>query len=151
MPGTLADLATRARKIEAALPARVSQVAVDTALQLTQQLAAIETPVDTSQALSNWQVGVGQQPGGAMLPPFVPGKGGSTRAESAAEAVENAKKSLAGRKQGQVIYLSNVAPYIRRLAYEGWSKQAPPGWIESSVLRARKFVGSLKGRLLSGL
>lgn len=144
---SLSSLAKRARKIEAELPDRVNELTIDTTLQLAEQLAAIETPVDTSQALSNWQVGVGGAPR-SFIPPHSPGKAGSSRATSASRVVALARSALSGRKVGQVIYLSNNAPYIRKLAYEGHSTQAPPGWVEGSVLLARKFIRRVRSRLL---
>lgn len=146
MPGSLSKLAKRVRKIDEQLPERVTQLTIDTTLKLTEQLAAIETPVDTSQALSNWQVGVGAAVR-SFINPHSPGKAGSTRRSSASRAVDLARSALSGRKVGQVIYLSNNAPYIRKLAYEGTSTQAPPGWVEGSVLLARKFLRQIRGRL----
>jgi hypothetical protein len=41
---------------------------------------------------------------------------------------------------GQKIWLVNNLPYIRRLAYEHHSKQAPPGWVEASIQVGTKTV-----------
>jgi hypothetical protein len=147
--GSLKTLAKRVRKIDKELPARVSKLTVDTTIRLVSDLASERTPVDTSQALSNWQVSYGFRPP-SFLPPYVEGSRGSTRNASAKATISIAKYSLEGRKAGQVIYLTNNAPYIVDLA-RGSSKQAPSGWVEASVLRAKKFVGSIKSRVLRGL
>lgn len=41
---------------------------------------------------------------------------------------------------GQRIIISNNLPYIRRLAYEHHSKQAPPGWVEGAIQVGVKTV-----------
>ncbi len=150
MSGSLSSLAKRMRKIDKELPDRVSNLTVDTTIKLVQQLALIETPVDTSQALSNWDVSYSFRPH-SFLPPYVEGEAGSTRNASGKATVDAAKFALEGRKVGQVIYLSNNAPYIRKLAYEGSSSQAPSGWVQRSVMIAKKFVSTIEARLLRGL
>lgn len=149
MAGSLKLLAKRMRTIEKVLPERVTDLTKSTVLNLVAQLAAEETPVDTSQALSNWAVSFSYRPHN-FLPPYVEGEYGSSRSASAKATISMAKYALQGRKVGQVVYLSNNAPYIVDLA-RGSSKQAPSGWVEGSVARARKFAGSIKVRLLKGL
>jgi len=146
---TLADLAKRTRKIDKELPDRVSALTVAVTLELVEDLAAIETPVDTSHALSNWQASFGFRPD-SFLPPYVEGEGGSSRTQSAEATLNIAEYSLEGRKLGQVIYLSNNAPYIVDLN-NGSSKQAPSGWVQTSIINAKKFAQTLKGTLLKGL
>lgn len=34
-------------------------------------------------------------------------------------------------------WITNNAPYVARLEYEGWSSQAPDGWIRAAVERSR--------------
>lgn len=149
--GDLTTLARRIEKIEKELPNNVSALTVEVATKVIEQLVSSPpqgTPVDTSKAESNWQVGVGRRPG-AYLPAHILGAKGSTAGASAAIVMADALAALAGRKAGQVIYISNVAPYIRKLAYEGHSKQSPPGWVEASVMNAQRFVRKLPGgRLL---
>lgn len=151
--GDLATLARRIEKIEKDLPIRSNAVTVECALKVVDQLVSSPpqgTPVDTSKAESNWQVGVGRRPG-AYVPAHILGHKGSTQGASAAIVIADATAALAGRKSGQVIYISNVAPYIRKLAYEGHSKQSPPGWVEAAVMNAGRFVRKLPGgRLLGG-
>lgn len=151
--GDLATLARRIEKYEKNLPIKANEIVVKVALKVVEQLVSSPpegTPVDTSKAESNWQVGVLRRPT-TYLPAYVVGEKGSTQGASAAAVMAAATAALAGRKSGQVIYISNVAPYIRRLAYEGHSKQSPPGWVEAAVMNAGRFVRKLPGgRLLGG-
>lgn len=97
------------------------------------------TPVDTSQALSNWRVAVGAT---AVLPhigPIYPGELGSSANASASEAIARAEAQINLARPGQALLLFNSVPYIRRLN-EGSSAQAPAGFIEQSLLVARKAL-----------
>lgn len=139
----LLDLAASLEKKAKAIDEAASKLAVGTALTIVGDLA-FKTPVDTSQALSNWQVSLGS-PVDSKIPPYYPGEGGSTRNSSAAETINQARKILAGKKPGQRIFITNVLPYIRRLN-DGYSKQAPAGFVERAVLIGRKMIKKAKLR-----
>lgn len=96
------------------------------------------TPVDTSQALSNWQVRL-NMPVDSKIKPYYAGSAGSTRSASAAEALAVGRKILSTAKPGDRVFISNVLPYIRRLN-EGHSKQTPAGFVERSALLGRRFL-----------
>lgn len=86
------------------------------------------TPVDTSQALSNWEVSTaGPVYHVNSLPPYVPGSGGSTKTASAQEALRVGMAIIATKKPGQKLYISNSVPYIEKLN-TGHSKQVPVYW-----------------------
>jgi hypothetical protein len=150
--GDLATLAKRMKQIKKDLPDRVNNLAVEVAERVVGNLVASPpegTPVDTSQAMSNWVVGVGA-PKVIFRRAYSEGEAGSTASISRANVMVAALAALQGRKKpGTPIYISNGAPYIRRLAYEGHSKQSPPGWVEGAVQEARRWVGQQRGRLLS--
>lgn len=93
-----------------------------------------ETPVDTSKAISNWQVGIGSPPNSQIEAHFE-GLAGSTYSSSLERTYDLGSKKLKNRKVGQVIYISNNADYIGKLN-AGSSKQAPQGFIEAGVLKA---------------
>jgi hypothetical protein len=153
LAGSLASLAKRARSINEALPDRVNAQTVQVATKLVEELISSPpdgTPVDTSQAMSNWQVGV-ERPKRSYVGPHVAGKAGSSAGASRTQTRAEAVMALANRKVGQRIYISNNAPYIRRLAYEGHSKQSPPGWVEGAVLITKKFLGTIRKTLLRNL
>jgi len=137
----LLDLATSLEKKAKAIDEAASKLAVDTALTIVGDLA-FKTPVDTSQALSNWQVSLGS-PVDSKIPPYYPGEGGSTRNSSAQSTIDAAKNALKQKRPGVTIYISNVLPYIRRLN-DGYSKQAPAGFVERAVLIGRKMRKNFK-------
>jgi hypothetical protein len=137
----LLDLATSLEKKAKAIDEAASKLAVDTALTIVGDLA-YKTPVDTSQALSNWQVSLGS-PVDSKIPPYYPGEGGSTRNSSAQSTIDAAKNALKQKRPGVTIYISNVLPYIRRLN-DGYSKQAPAGFVERAVLIGRKMRKNFK-------
>ena len=100
------------------------------------------TPVDTSQALSNWQA----SNGALIVFPVrakVLGEGGSTQAVSAAKAFAEAQGIIEAAKPGQPIYLSNVLPYIRALD-GGSSTQHPGGFVKASVIVGRLSLSNFK-------
>ena len=137
----LLDLATSLEKKAKAIDEAASKLAVDTALTIVGDLA-FKTPVDTSQALSNWIVTL-ETPSSDKIKPHFPGEGGSSQKSSAAETINQARAILAKKKPGQKIYITNNLPYIRRLN-DGYSKQAPAGFVERSVLIGRKMRRNFK-------
>lgn len=96
-----------------------TRAAVDTLVYIT--------PVDTSEALSNWQVNL-NNPAADNLPPYYVGTRGSTQAASAREAIDQAEAELAFKKPEQPIFISNLAPHIGKLD-EGSSIQFPGGFV----------------------
>lgn len=141
MAKTLMDLAKRMYAIAAEIPAANSKLAVKVALTVVGDLS-YKTPVDTSKALSNWVVTLGG-PNVGIIPPNFPGIKGSSQGASAAEALAKAKAILANKKPGQSIFITNNLPYIRRLN-DGYSRQAPAGFVERAVLIGRKQVEKAK-------
>jgi hypothetical protein len=137
----LLDLAASLERKAKSIDEAASKLAVDTALTIVGDLA-FKTPVDTSQALSNWQVSLGS-PVDSKIPPYYPGEGGSTRNSSAQSTIDAAKNALKQKRPGVTIYISNVLPYIRRLN-DGYSKQAPAGFVERAVLIGRKMRKNFK-------
>lgn len=141
MAGNLLDLADSLERKAKAIDEAASKQAVDTALAIVGDLA-YKTPVDTSQALSNWIVTL-DSPSGDKISPHYPGEGGSTQGASAAETINRAKATLKNKKPGQAIWITNNLPYIRRLN-EGHSGQAPAGFVERAVLIGRKMLSKFK-------
>lgn len=100
------------------------------------------TPVDTSQALSNWQARDGF-PAAFPIQAYVKGFHGSTQSQSAEQAIEEAAAIIALAKPGQPIYLSNVLAYIKRLD-EGSSTQHPGGFVHASVIVGKLSLRDFK-------
>lgn len=144
MTKSLADLAKALNKKSKDLEKAASDLAVGTALTIVGDLA-VKTPVDTSKAISNWQVDLNKEPLNRIEPHY-PGSEGSTFSASAGETLAKAKIILRNKKPGDSIYITNNLPYIRKLN-EGSSKQEPAGFVERAILLSRKYVESRKGRL----
>lgn len=115
-------IAVRAEGIEDAVSKVVRKVAllVDTGVVLG-------TPVDTGRARANWQVSVGRPAEGVLPAPPSPSVG----QQAALKQAQTALASYAGG-EGVEIHITNNLPYIRRLN-DGWSKQAPAGFVETAV------------------
>ncbi len=143
MAKTLFDLANSLEKRAANLPKKVSGVAVSTALAIIDDLSKV-TPVDTSQAVSNWQVSLASKTN-SKIPPHYPGEHGSTKTPSSKQTREKARSVLQSKQPGVTIFISNVLPYIRRLN-DGYSAQAPAGFVERAALIGRKTVKKSKIR-----
>lgn len=141
MAKSLLDLANSLERKAALLDKAASDAAVEVALTIVGDLA-YKTPVDTSQALSNWQVGLGAAVSGKIGPHY-PGQKGTTQRASAQETISAAKAVLANKKPGQEIHITNNLPYIRRLN-NGYSGQQPAGFVERAALIGRKIVEKFK-------
>ncbi len=143
MSKSLLDLANVLNKKAKQIEKAASDLAVGTALTIVGDLA-IKTPVDTSKAISNWQVDLDKEPGDTIQPHY-PGSDGSTFSASAGETLAKAKVILKNKKAGNDIFITNNLPYIRRLN-EGYSKQEPAGFVERAILLARKYRENYKGK-----
>jgi len=73
-------------------------------------------------ARRNWQINIGS-PSGRELP-------GQDRIGTA--TLSNAISKLRAYRRLQPIYIENNVPYINRLN-QGWSKQAPPRFVEKAI------------------
>lgn len=141
MAKTLLDLAKRMDRLAGAIDAAASEHAAKVGLTIVSDLA-YHTPVDTSKALSNWIVSIGG-PTFKRIDPYFFGEGGSSRNASAQETIAAAKAMLANKKPGQSIFITNSQPYIRRLN-EGYSRQAPAGFVERAALIGRRLKFEVK-------
>jgi hypothetical protein len=133
---TLLDLAVRLETRAAALDQIASEKTVAAATAILRDLTAV-TPVDVSTAISNWQVRL-NAPAASKVTAYYPGAKGSTREPSGTEALDQGIAILKQKRPGDVVHITNVLPYIRRLD-EGYSKQAPAGFVERSMMIARPY------------
>lgn len=104
---------------------------------------AKNTPIDTAKARSNWAVSINNPFSGirAAFSPFLSrykhGDGGTMgETRNQAGVVWAAASVLKTNKDGAPVYISNNLPYIQRLN-EGWSDQAPAGFIQAAVIAGR--------------
>lgn len=128
---SLADLADYCDQLPDQIDRAASDLAVQVATAIVNNLTQV-TPVDTSNALSNWQVTIGA-PAEFERPPFVPGFRGSTYLISMQAAQAAAASVLKTKEPGEPIQITNVVPYIEDLN-DGTSKQEPAGFVERAVL-----------------
>lgn len=138
---TLLQFAKEMRGTSKKLDKAASDLAAFVALEVTAELADV-TPVDTSNAISNWQIGLGA-PVTSEREPHYPGTKGSTEAMSEDATVIAAKVKLKNKKPGQIIYLSNNAPYIVDLD-GGSSMQEPRGFVKRAVDNGKELVRRAK-------
>jgi len=134
--GRIRVIGKRIEKNADAMTRKVA-LAVDSAV-------VIATPVDTGRARSNWQVNLGG-PASGTRDALDPGKEGSTSGPNAQAAIEQGQTEIAKYKGGSSIHITNNLPYIGRLN-DGWSAQAPSGFVEKAVLvgvAAAQGAGSL--------
>lgn len=95
----------------------------------------IATPVDTGRARANWQVNLGQPVSGTR----------EASDKSGQAAIAEGQATIAQYKGDSSIHITNNLPYIGRLN-DGWSAQAPAGFVEKAVLigvAAAQGAGSL--------
>jgi hypothetical protein len=146
MSKTLLDLSKDMKKIAGSFKKEASRAAVYVAETILYDLA-YKTPVDTSQAISNWQIRL-KEPisSGKELEPYYEGEHGTTRNMSAQESIAIGKSKLQRKKPGDSIFISNVLPYIKRLN-DGYSSQEPAGMIERAVLLGRNVIKNFKVRI----
>jgi len=96
------------------------------------QTVVVATPVDTGRARSNWRVSV-NAPLRDTTNAYVLGEKGSTTGQNTGAAIAQAKEAVSRVDSSRdVIYISNNLPYIGRLN-DGYSAQAPAGYVESAI------------------
>lgn len=80
----------------------------------------LETPRDTGAASGDWLASVGS-----------PNNSGSDNLDRQA-AINQGSAVISGADDYETIYIQNNEPYIQRLN-EGWSEQAPSGYIDKII------------------
>jgi len=93
-----------------------TSVFIDTALVL-------QTPKDTTQAASSWNVSL------------VAADNSKVNHGSPAAAVNDGQSKINSAQPYKRILIQNMQPYIGRLN-NGWSLQAPAGYVERIILQA---------------
>lgn len=144
MSKTLLDLAKDMDSTTASLKLEASRCAVETAKVIHHNLTKV-TPVDTSTALSNWDIFLGSF-SSEMHEAYFLGKRGSTGLKSEKFANKEAESILKEKKPGIPIFIVNSAHYISKLN-DGSSRQEPAGFVERAVLLGRRFVKEFKIKL----
>lgn len=145
---TLNELASACFSAAASIERDINNIVIAASKELSFQLI-YKTPVDTSTALSNWQVGL-------VIPELFPrsayfyGDEGSTASMSRSAAYAAARAILDTKRAGTRIYISNNADYIVELNNGKSPQQPSPHWVEKIVAKARTDLLLELGRYLNG-
>ena len=134
MARDLLSLSRRMQRIKRAIPEEANRIKKEVAEKVATDLIRV-TPVDVSEALSNWQVGINAAPS-LPLPAIYPGKKGDTESASEAAAIEHAQRVLVDSEPGEKLYVSNLARHIVFLN-DGSSAQEPAGFVNRAVILGR--------------
>lgn len=102
------------------------------------ETVVIATPADIGTAKSNWQAGINSKPS-STIPAYAPGTKGSTSGINERNAIDKARAIIARYRPGNIVHLTNNLPYIG-LLNDGYSKQAPAGFVEQAVLKGKEFL-----------
>lgn len=90
------------------------------------------TPVDTGRARGNWQATIN-----------TPATGSTEKTDKQGGATISAGSNAVSQAAGNVFYITNNLPYIYRLEFEGWSKQAPSGWVRTAIERTKQIAAKM--------
>jgi hypothetical protein len=90
------------------------------------------TPVDTGRARANWFTSIGS-------PVSTTIEFNASASSAAGVAVAQASADIA-KATGNLFWISNNLPYIYRLEFEQWSKQAPNGMVRLAINKAERSI-----------
>lgn len=82
----------------------------------------LKTPVDTGRARANWFTSVGS-----------PRADTTVSTEPSGSSTISSALGPISKATGNVLWITNNLPYIYRLEFEGWSKQAPAGMVRITI------------------
>lgn len=145
---TLNDLAKQMLDLASNLPTIAAEAKAFVGREMVTHLI-YHTPVDTTQALSNWQATWGN-PAHSFIHPYFPGRRGSTHPESAEEALSVALDNLSVPRPKQDVFLTNNADYIQDLDDGTVSRQAG-GFVAGAELVGRQAIANFKPILPTSL
>lgn len=139
---SLRRLATLMRRIDKNIQKDVLKAKKELALYMIEFLIE-KTPVDTSAAISNWQIRI--DGGSRVIEPHLEGWRGSTRDFSSRVSINLAKLQLQSAKIGKPITIYNHIDYIGKLndkyffvqaaLFVGKEKLRARNWLNNSTLR----------------
>jgi hypothetical protein len=135
---TLHTLASRMRLLERDVKLRANEIAKDVSRAILHSLA-VNTPVDTSKAVSNWQIGY-NEPNFTNLKPHFPGKHGSTRAQSVAETIAVGNLFIRSKRPGVPLHISNGLDYIERID----ENSSSPGFKDKGLAAGKNELDKAK-------
>ena len=138
MPASRATLVVRSLALVA--DRIVTKLTLDVVANLVRAPAEGGTPVDTGWARANWIPRIGA--------PFSGTDG--TRAQAEAGSVSRAQQEagIAAMLRYKItptgkVFITNNVPYIGKLN-DGWSKQAPKGFVQAAIKQAVVGLGQIR-------
>jgi hypothetical protein len=142
MRGNLHFLAAWANKTESRIEYQANEATKKVAIRVLEVLVH-NTPVDTSQALSNWRVGVKSRRPTKTIPPYYPGTYGSTRESSAGAAIRAGTELIKTREKKKTIHIANNLDYIEGLDAGTISRQ-PGAFVAKAILAGNNMIANTK-------
>lgn len=137
----IADLAARIGLVRQNVRTETIRIVKEVAKEILDTLVD-NTPVDTSQALSNWQASVGG-PIQTTRPAISVGSRGSTRSISATATKAEGASKIQPFVLGAEIHITNNLPYIKGLN-DGTISRQPSGFVQKSLLVGRDHLKQVK-------
>lgn len=134
----LSSLARRMRSLKREIADYRIRVKREVTLEMLHYLTNI-TPVDTSLAISNWQVRLGGD--GRIIEAHLEGEYGSTKSFSSQVANNFGELVLRELRPESVVTLYNYTPYIEQLD-AGKSVQAQD-FVKGAIMRGRAKIGAV--------
>lgn len=159
MANTLGELSRQMRQLADTLPERANEAKQTLASTINADLLRV-TPVDTGQAISNWQVTL-DAPATEPRPPYAPAHEGYmkqtegvkswahkadpevTRQANSAPASEAAKATIDSALPGQPIYVTNPVEYIELLD-QGHSSQTPALFVDRAIILGQEVLSRVR-------
>lgn len=86
------------------------------------------TPRDSGRASNNWFISVG-----------APSNQVTDDVSGNELKLSDVPKFIIGKK----VFYTNNLDYIERLEYDGWSQQAPVGWVRTELIQAKRALRKL--------
>lgn len=114
------DISKFAEKVSKEADKRVREICLNLYSDIT-----YGTPVDTGRARVNWFTSIG-----SPSSETIEFEGGGASASGV--AIGRSMPDIA-KATGNILWITNNLPYIYRLEYEGWSKQAPRGMVRIAI------------------
>lgn len=100
------------------------------------------TPIATGFHRSHWDAAIGALPQGGSV--------GGAEAPDPLAAEARVDATVEYLDLGETLYLANNGPAIRRLEYDGWSPQAPNGFVAPAVAALQPIVDEVAAHVLQG-
>ena len=155
MADTFQGLSAQFRELAQTLSVRANEAKKTLASTIENDLLQV-TPVDTGQAVSNWQVTL-TAPAEDPIAPYAPAREGymkqskgvrtwthrddpsQIRADNSSAALEVSRPIIAAAQPSQPIFITNALDYIEVLN-QGHSTQAPALFVDRAIILGRDVL-----------